>query len=375
MDEAQNLDNSVMENLRLLSNLETRRHKLVQIVLSGQPELDTKLDQYELRQLAQRISLRRYIFPLDEKDTYAYLGHRLKVAKHKNSSMFTDKAQKLIWEYSAGVPRKINILCDNAFLIGYGLKKKKINSAIVQEAAGDLKWRQFSDTKVPSNFFPAEIGDPWVETKSPKRPLKLTAAMIIAGLIIFAGSFLLNERGFQFAKLTGFTRNVREPAVETVHPEQGKEQVQVSRPDIPEHTVMEPKIVSQKVPKDDLEPETLAKDDEVSYLSVSKYHLMKEKSFDFIVQDPLPEARVDDKEKSNLIVPVKIRQIMVKKGDTLHHIIIQTYGAYNDATLTRVLRENPRVVDPNRILAGQAIRLPVNRGRMSEDGGQKTEDR
>jgi general secretion pathway protein A len=147
VDEAQNLDNRVMENLRLLSNLETRRHKLVQIVLSGQPELDTKLNQHELRQFAQRISLRRYVFPFDEKDTYAYLHQRLQVVNHKNSSPFTDNVQKLIWEYSGGVPRKINNLCDNALLIGYGLKKKKINSAIVKEAAQDLKWPRLSDTK------------------------------------------------------------------------------------------------------------------------------------------------------------------------------------------------------------------------------------
>jgi len=147
VDEAQNLDNRVMENLRLLSNLETRRHKLVQIVLSGQPELDNTLNRHELRQFAQRISLRRYVFPFDEKDTYAYLHHRLQAAKHKNSSPFTGKAQKLIWEYSDGVPRKINNLCDNALLIGYGLKKNKINSAIVQEAARDLKWHRLSDTK------------------------------------------------------------------------------------------------------------------------------------------------------------------------------------------------------------------------------------
>ncbi|MBW2252896.1 MAG: AAA family ATPase [Deltaproteobacteria bacterium] len=100
VDEAQNLDNMVMENLRLLSNLETRRHKLIQIVLSGQPELDTKLNRHELRQFAQRISLRRYVFPFDEKDTYAYLQHRLQVVKDKNSSPFTGKVQKLIWEYS-----------------------------------------------------------------------------------------------------------------------------------------------------------------------------------------------------------------------------------------------------------------------------------
>ena len=143
VDEAQNLDNSVMENLRLLSNLETRRHKLIQIVLSGQPELDIKLNRHELRQFAQRISLRRYVSPLDEKDTYAYLQHRLKMVQDSGAFPFTPEAQKLIWEYSKGVPRKINILCDNAFLIGYALKMKKINGAVVWEAAPGFKMAQF----------------------------------------------------------------------------------------------------------------------------------------------------------------------------------------------------------------------------------------
>ena len=90
--------------------------------------------------------------------------------------------------------------------------------------------------------------------------------MIIAGILVFAGSYFLNERGFQLAKLTGFISNIKSATLETVHPEQAKEQVQVSRPDIPEHAVMEPKIVSQKVPKENLEPETRTKNKEVSYL-------------------------------------------------------------------------------------------------------------
>ena len=123
VDEAQNLNNSVMENLRLLSNLETRRHKLVQIVFSGQPELDNKLAQHELRQLAQRISLKRYITPLSEKETYEYIQHRLATADYKGPPLFNRRTKQLIWEYSVGVPRRINILCDNIFLIGYGLSE------------------------------------------------------------------------------------------------------------------------------------------------------------------------------------------------------------------------------------------------------------
>ena len=119
VDEAQNLNQKAMENLRLLSNLETPKHKLVQIVLSGQPELEIKLARPELRQLTERISIRRHIDPLKEKETYAYIKHRLEVAGYKGPMLFSPEAQHLIWKISQGVPRKINILCDNALLIGY----------------------------------------------------------------------------------------------------------------------------------------------------------------------------------------------------------------------------------------------------------------
>ena len=125
IDEAQNISDKTMENIRMLSNLETRKHKLVQIVLCGQPELDEKLNRHVWRQLVQRISLKRYSMTLSEEDTYRYLQHRLTVAQYEGSSLFTREAQKLIWEFSGGIPRKINILCDNALLIGYGLERKE----------------------------------------------------------------------------------------------------------------------------------------------------------------------------------------------------------------------------------------------------------
>ena len=380
VDEAQNLDNTVMENLRLLSNLETRRHKLVQIVLSGQPELEAKLDRHELRQLAQRINLRRSIFPLDETHTYKYLAHRLKIAEYEGASPFTPKACQMIWEYSGGIPRKINMLCDNAFLIGYGLKQKKIKADMVQEAARDLKWASLSDTQASSNFFPPEIGDPWTGSKPPRRSLKLTAAMIIAGLLIFAGSFLLNERGVQFAKLTGFIRDIRGPSVETVHPDPSKQHVQVPQSDTPKQTVILQKINAQEVTEKDIEPEARTKNTEVPCLNISKYHLVKEISPDLIVQSNETEnmgqgrvsdetdrskIRIEGKKKQGLSEPVKkeapLRKVKIKKGDTLFKIITQEYGDYDGVMLTRVLRENPQVRVPDRILAGQIIKLPVTK--------------
>jgi len=147
VDEAQNLNRSAMESLRLLSNLETPKHKLIQIVLSGQPELDVKLAQPELRQLTQRISLRRYITPLRKKETYEYIQHRLSIAEHNGPALFSRQARKLIWEYSGGVPRKINVLCDNAILIAYALRRKTITAKVIEEAIKDLSWSPFSGSR------------------------------------------------------------------------------------------------------------------------------------------------------------------------------------------------------------------------------------
>jgi type II secretory pathway predicted ATPase ExeA len=143
VDEAQNISDKTMENIRMLSNLETRKHKLVQIVLCGQPELDEKLNRHEWRQLVQRISLKRYAVTLPEEDTYRYLQHRLGVAQYEGPPLFTQGAQELIWKFSEGIPRKINILCDNALLIGYGLGKKEIDEEIIEEAIKDLSWSPY----------------------------------------------------------------------------------------------------------------------------------------------------------------------------------------------------------------------------------------
>jgi general secretion pathway protein A len=109
VDEAQNLKKSVLENLRLLSNIETRRIKLIQLLLCGQPKLDYTLKKPELRNLVQRISIRRYCTHLDEKDTYGYIDHRMRIAGYKGQCIFGQESLKLIWDFSKGLPRKINI--------------------------------------------------------------------------------------------------------------------------------------------------------------------------------------------------------------------------------------------------------------------------
>jgi type II secretory pathway predicted ATPase ExeA len=149
VDEAQNLGRDEMENLRLLSNLETPKHKLIQIVLSGQPELDAKLSQPELRQLAQRIALKRYILPLKKTETFEYVQHRLQIANYNGPPLFNDQTREMIWMYSGGVPRKINVLCDNALLIAYALRRKTIGADVAVEAIRDLCWSPFVNAKEP----------------------------------------------------------------------------------------------------------------------------------------------------------------------------------------------------------------------------------
>jgi general secretion pathway protein A len=146
IDEAQNLNRHSLENLRLLSNLQTPRHNLIQIVLAGQPELNVTLQKPELRQLVQRIGLRSRTTPLNEKDAYAYIQHRLKIAGYEGPPLFGNKAKKLIWSYSQGIPRTINILCDNSLLAGYALGRKRIDSAIVKEAIRDLSGKSFAES-------------------------------------------------------------------------------------------------------------------------------------------------------------------------------------------------------------------------------------
>lgn len=150
LDEAQNFSLRNLENLRLLSNLETRNHKLIQIVLAGQPELERNLKKPRLTQLAQRINLKARTSPFNEKDTYEYINHRLEIARYNGPTLFGNKAKQLIWVHSKGIPRYINALCDKSFLIGYGRDKKRIDSSIVKEAIQDHNWEALDESYVNS---------------------------------------------------------------------------------------------------------------------------------------------------------------------------------------------------------------------------------
>src|SRR5215468_10991294 len=157
IDEAQDLEYSVLEDLRLLSNLETAKEKILQIVLSGQPELGQKLGNPGLRQLRQRVAVSCRLLPLTRDELTEYIQSRLTAAGAADPKLFTRDAEERVFEISTGIPRLVNIVCDNALVIGYALGKKHIGADVVSEAAADLLNMEARGTTLESADAPAQI--------------------------------------------------------------------------------------------------------------------------------------------------------------------------------------------------------------------------
>jgi general secretion pathway protein A len=139
IDEAQDLTIELLEQVRLLSNLETDERKLLQIVLLGQPELRDRLSEYSLRQLRQRITIRYHLNPLRRNEIGQYVQHRLHVSGANGAPFFTPPALWRIYNYSKGIPRLINAICDKCLLAGYVARRDKIDFSMVGRAKRELE--------------------------------------------------------------------------------------------------------------------------------------------------------------------------------------------------------------------------------------------
>jgi general secretion pathway protein A len=148
IDEAQSLPTPLLEEVRLLTNLETPKSKLLQVMLIGQPELNKVLNSHEFRQLKQRVGLRYHMLPLSEEDTQKYIEKRLAVAGAADTRLFSTKALKEIYHYSKGIPRLINILCDNALLAGYATGQKIVGNRTVNEVIRQLEGKPVQGRKI-----------------------------------------------------------------------------------------------------------------------------------------------------------------------------------------------------------------------------------
>lgn len=173
LDEVQAMPVQTLESLRLLTNLETEKRKLLQVVLFGQPELDILLTQPSVRQLKQRITFSYHLLPLNKVAMYAYIRHRLQIAGCNEKLLFTKRACEAIYRHSNGIPRLINILCHKALICAYGEGKKKVSHKHINIAALDIE-----HTKINS--------DSWIASIMPSFPRWIFGSIALFSLLIGA---------------------------------------------------------------------------------------------------------------------------------------------------------------------------------------------
>jgi general secretion pathway protein A len=300
IDEAQNMPIETLENLRMLSNLETSTDKLIQIVLVGQSEFEERLQRNELRQLNQRIAIRSKIQPLTEKESIDYIKHRLtKAGLNERDTVFTKGAMKEIVKQARGVPRILNILCDNALITGFGYQKKPVNTKIVREVIADFKGKE-------------------------RHSLLRWALAPSVALLFIIGFFLLYPyKGIFLSEVKNL-----------ISPYKGLVSSKVENPTHPPITQLTPI-------REEVEPSVgnsaLSQGDQLAptekEMEISKKKEIEEKT-------PSPVIRI------------------VKRGDTLFGLRKKVYGYADHKLIERVRQSNPRIKDINKILIGDEIIFP-----------------
>jgi general secretion pathway protein A len=317
IDEAQNLPSNVLEELRLLSNLETTKQKLIQILLVGQPELEAKLDSQELRQLKQRIGIRRTIKPLTLEESRKYIEHRLNVVGSSTGRVFTSDAVALICKHADGIPRMINILCDNAFLIGYSLSKEKISGKIIGEVIRDLN-PVFEKKSAPVSAITGAPLPP-AEKESSPRNIRFYLASFI--LLIAMAFISLSIRGYFKEK----------PVHENV----------------PQLTERIPPAAQDNAPADTPSPsapiELIPQQPELQIPAPPK---------------ALPQEPVQEKPEA-LSRPKAYKTDFIKEGKGLYSLAIKNYGKANPTIYDLILQANPDISDIRGIPDRRKIILPV----------------
>ena len=297
VDETQNMPIETLENLRMLSNLETSKDKLLQIVLTGQTEFEKTLNLHELRQLNQRIALRFTIVPFTKKESFDYIRHRLAKVGISDTRVFTKGALKRIVREAQGIPRNLNILCDNALITGFGYKIKPVNTKIVKEVIVDLRGKA-----KPSLL-------KWV----------LAPAAL---LLLIIGLFL-------------------------VYPYRG---LFLPKPENP--------ILSRIPEQNSAREEMKLSSEENPALSQNVQAAPTGKEIEISTEEKIPAQEMtpaDEKIPEKTPSPI-IR--IVEKGDNLFRLTMKVYGYADDELVERVRRTNPRIKDSDKILVGDEIVFP-----------------
>jgi general secretion pathway protein A len=321
VDEAQNLDESVLETVRLLSDFETPSAKLIQIILSGQQQLANKLAAPSLLQFRQRIAILSRLEPFGPEETDRYIEHRLQVAGYDGGPLFTSDARAMIAARSGGIPRNINNLCFNALTLGCALGRIKVNGETVQEAASDLDFECLArERNVPAQSLVApsqahEAADLVGEGESGVRPFRAAGLIGDSGLgrrplraVALAVSLVLASL-FLFPSVRGLVRT-QLSKVFSADPLPVAESPSLNRP-APGPAVS----ATAPTPKN-------------------------------VIAEPAAPPAIP-----NVVIEVK-------PGQTLWQINLGHFGRSNRKLVEQIRALNPRITDPNHIETGQRILLP-----------------
>ena len=330
IDEAQNLDEKVLESIRLLSNFETPWTKLMQIVLAGQPQLADRLASPSMAQLRQRISMVIRIEPFTPDEVNAYIDHRLWIAGCEKPAFLTVGARKLIADHSEGIPRNINNLCFNAMSLACALQRKTIDRDIIRDVIADLDLEPLREKNIAA---------PKREKKSVRVPPMLLAAAkkqspsggwipklaITSALLLAAGGLVVNLNH-------GAGRSSALPdAVGTVS---------AAPPPVPALQPAPAPVAAL--------PSAPALDPAPAPVVVSEVSLM-----------PAQEARATVRQATE--------DVRVAPGQTLYQISLNKLGKYDGKVLEQLRGLNPSLNNPDRIRTGQKIRIPAA-APLSTDG-------
>jgi general secretion pathway protein A len=325
IDEAQNLDDSVLEVVRMLSNFETPREKLMTIILAGQPQLAEKLRSPQLTQLRQRVSIVARLKPFNPEETRAYIEHRLKVAGYRGESLFTDGAYALVAQRSCGIPRNINNICFNAMAIGCAMQLRTINATVIEEVLADLDLAPLSAPAPASEY---RVSSPLLAVKF------LTRASSFFPKGFFPKSWRLRTGIACLAALlagigwTVLAKNHTSPAATVAA------------------TAPQPQATQFNL--------TQVQPTQVSFMQVQAAagHTVSSQP------EAIPLKLASSRGNKTVSSP-QLLLIRVAEQDNLYRICMDNLGRY-DQQVVKIIRElNPQLENPRRLKIGQQLRIPT----------------
>jgi len=338
VDEAQNLDEPVLEVVRMLSNFETPREKLMHIILAGQPQLAAKLASPQLQQLRQRVSIVARLKPFDTLETRAYIEHRLHVAGCRAEvPLFTDRAFALIAQYSSGIPRNINNICFNSMSLGCAIKRLTIHAAVVEEVLGDLDLLPLTTAAPVAGFRAPSAAAPrsfagYLATVLPKRRAVSVAIAAFAALLA----------GFGLAVVARNLRFAPPPANSSANPAIVQPPAQVPLSTAPSPSVSSPRQQPIAQPASNTRSNPSASPSEVAPAATNT----------------IPVEKYDAGDRTNAAAVDSI-VVHVTQDDTLYKICVANLGTYDAPLLARIRQLNPALEDPGKIRVGQELRIPA----------------